>query len=242
MKIKLSNSSLLLVLIGCLMLVVQPVQAKNYVTSATNLQVSSGNTAVPLYSDADCTQPTGATLSTKVNKWQVFAIGQASPADNAQRLSYKLGAKAWVKSSDVFLGGVVKNQKPNNLLEAYSNYQRVPIYDSPQLWHITGYLNSNIADWKVSKYASNSATGNPITRVDLGANQWVDTTNDVIAVRSLYIFEKGTPLFNQFGIPTDKIQTDDFYKVYGIKTINGQNYVKLGTNKQWANLSEAHTN
>lgn len=238
--------SLIMTVFGCLLMTVHSVNAQAYVTSATNLQVSSGKEAVPIYRDATCSQPTGTTLATTINDWAVTAVSQSNrPTDGTTYVpfnSFDLGFNQWVKSSDVFLGGVVKNKKPNNLIEAYSNYQQVPIYDSPQLWHITGYLNPQIADWKVSQYASNSSSGDPITRVDLGAHQWVATSSNVLAVRSIYSFEQGAQLFNQFGTPTTKIQADDFYRVYGVKNINGQNYVKLGNNKQWANLNAAHIN
>ncbi|MCH4169712.1 MAG: hypothetical protein LKF36_00680 [Lactobacillus sp.] len=203
------------------------------------MTMNSYNMPVPIYNDPECTQNSGRTLSTAVSTWQVFRWARTDPNPNNTAVSYDLGGGQWVKKNDVFTG---IGANDTSIKEAYSAGKKVPVYDSPQLWHIIGYLDPAISEWAVTRAASLGHTSNNLERLDLGNDQWVDATKDVQAIRTAFIFTTGDPLYNGNGVQTGTINQATYYKVFGVKTINGQTYVNLGTDDQWANFKDGTTN
>ncbi|KRM33405.1 hypothetical protein FC83_GL002975 [Agrilactobacillus composti DSM 18527 = JCM 14202] len=210
--------------------------------STPPLTVDSYNMPVPIYSNPECTQSTGKTLNTGISQWLV--IQSASYSSHGVD-AYNLGNSQWVKGTDVFYGHIGQTTPMNRMgiLEAYSAGKKVPVYDSPQLWHITGYLDPSIRDWAVTKYATFSPDPNYISRLDLGNNQWVDSSKDVQAIRNPFIFKPNEPLYNSNGVQTGSLSdAASYYKVFGAKTINGETYVNLGDDNQWAKFKDGIVN
>ncbi|KRM33931.1 hypothetical protein FC83_GL002314 [Agrilactobacillus composti DSM 18527 = JCM 14202] len=202
--------------------------------------VSSVGFPVKIYNDAACTQYSGKTLATNNSDWQV--IRQSTVPENGIKkfLAYDLGNNQWVKADEVFRGF---NKVGAGVSYAYSRGQKVPVYDSPQLWHITGYLDPAISYWKVNSFTLYGPTNNNINRVNLGNNQWVDSTKNVDVIRTAMLFPDGTLTYNQDGQQTGAVSGNyDYYKIFGATTINGMTYVKLGSDNQWVKLSDGTMN
>ncbi|WP_416353735.1 hypothetical protein ACNAN0_02120 [Agrilactobacillus fermenti] len=231
---------------GIIDLTTTPVKAALRVqvpTDSTNVgPVNSGGFAVPIYNDPECTQLTGQTLSTSYSEWKVNRVAVDTEGTNYAWKAYDLGTDQWVKASDLFNGYLGPNDKSKEtyILEAYSAGKKIPIYDSPQLINVTGYLDTGIKDWAVNQYAKYSAAFLPIDRVDLGHNQWVNA-HDVDVILSNAFFLEGTPIYNLSGQQTGTLKTLK-YKVFGATAINGQTYIKLGDDNQWAKLSDMQNN
>lgn len=198
--------------------------------------VSSGGFPVKIYSDAACTQYTNTNLSIGISEWKTF---RSLSNGNGTVSSYDLGNNQWVKSTDVFLGGINRVGKNNPMVFnfAYSANKKVPVYNSPQLSEISSYLSTSNSNWKITGYALHSESASPIDAVDLGNNQWV-SAQDVNIIRLYSFFASNTQLYNLAGQTTSTI-TQGAYKILGATTINGETYVKLGNDSQWAKFSAA---
>ncbi|MCH4170088.1 MAG: hypothetical protein LKF36_02565 [Lactobacillus sp.] len=224
-----------------------PVQASLSVQTPTDTvyvePVNSNGRAVTVYSDPECTKPTGQTLSTAISNWSVIHF--AFDSNQNAIAAFDLGNNQWVKAGDVS-GGAMTNLNPNPMgfAYAYSRGQKVPIYDSSKLQHVIGYLDPNVSYWKIKNYRLTYNTDvNSIASVDLGSNQWVNATKDVDVIRVAMIFGNGTAMYNQNGQQTGTIENGtDYYKVFGATTINGETYVKLGSDDQWVKFSEGTVN
>ncbi|WP_416353734.1 hypothetical protein ACNAN0_02115 [Agrilactobacillus fermenti] len=219
------------------------VSASTVETPSIAYSVSSLGFPVKIYHDPECTQYSGQTLATTISDWKV--IQQSIDYQTDMISAYNLGNNAWVKANEVFRStGKGDNANiPMGIAYAYSGGQKIPVYDSPQLWHVTGYLDPKIDKWAITQYTLSSPDANSINRVDLGHNQWVDATHGVSVIRAAMIFSDGTPLYNLNGQQTGVVSgTYGYYKVFDAATINGATYVKLGSDNQWAAFAQGAVN
>ncbi|WP_416353736.1 hypothetical protein ACNAN0_02125 [Agrilactobacillus fermenti] len=209
--------------------------------------VSSGGYPAPIYSDPQCTQPTGQTLNTTISEWRVNHIAYDDSNNQNTFQSFDLGTNQWVKIGDVFY--TIDPNSPENsygyhdILEAFSSGKKIPIYNNPQLSKITGYLDPNISEWAVTGDAT-TGPDKSIGRLNLGQNQWIDASQ-VVTIYNSYIFNAGTPLYNESGVQTGTLSTINgssilYYRAFGAKIINGEIHIRLGTNNQWAKLKQSY--
>ncbi|GAF42017.1 hypothetical protein FC83_GL002309 [Agrilactobacillus composti DSM 18527 = JCM 14202] len=226
----------ILVLLGTFWLGSGQVAAASHIESATNTVVNSGASPVKVYSDPECTQYSGKTLDTTITHWRVL---RNLVRDTGGILAFDLGHHQWVKGTEVFIQ-LAQPDKENHMgiLEAYSAGRQVPIYDSPQLWHMTGQLDPTISHWAIIRYAIFSSGAAFLDRVDLGANQWVNA-KDVDIIRTSFHFDANVPLVDRTGRVTGAITRSGQYKVFGTTTIQGETYVNLGNDSQWTNFKNA---
>lgn len=183
----------------------------------------SGYQPIKIYADPETTQPTGATLSTEFNKWRVV---RSYLKDN-HIYAEDLGHNQWVKSSDIRV-----------IFPPYTSYvyvdsanKAVPIYDDAVFTKQIATLDPKIRTWKINRVATPSHTGMDLA-YDLGNNQWVKAS-DVIAILSTGFFQAGTALYNTDGIQMGTLQASLTYSIFESKMINGNIYVRLGTDEQW---------
>lgn len=204
--------------------------------------VNSNGFPAMIYSDPECTKPTGQTLNTSINEWKVNKTAEVYGIGGGYK-AFDLGSNQWVKNNDVFFrieGPTAKDSY--GIFEAYCNGRSVQLYSDPQLSKSVGHLNPGISDWAVTGLAFDGPDRGSISRINLGNNQWV-SANDVYLIRTSYYLAPGTPLYNRTGTQTGTITNGHYYyKVFGVATIKGQVYVKLGSDDQWAKLSQTSFN
>lgn len=199
---------------------------------AEQVIVHSFGLPVKIYTDAACTQYSGTNLDTAIDAWAVL---------KSSKSSNELGKNQWVKGTDVFYDGGRTNSIGSDIKILYglALNQKVPVYDSPQFWQTTSYLEPSINKWAVTGYARKSPAFLPIDRLDLGHNQWV-STEDVTPIFDKGLFTIGVPLYNSKGHQTGTLQGSDnveMYKIFDATLIGNEAYVKLGTNDQWIKYS-----
>ncbi|MCH4169700.1 MAG: hypothetical protein LKF36_00620 [Lactobacillus sp.] len=186
--------------------------------------VYSGYAPLKIYSDPECTQFTGNTLSKNVEVWKTFQMYYTGdPYINPK--SFDLGANQWISSADVDSIG----DNNNEFLAAYSDYKSVPVYSDPQFKYQMSTLNPEIAYWKITRYTTYF---DGYAAIDLGHNQWVKYT-DIRMIPEVVFTNAGMQLVNSQGIPTSSIQVSGDYKVFSAQKINGVFHLNLGNDNQW---------
>ncbi|WP_416353450.1 hypothetical protein ACNAN0_12355 [Agrilactobacillus fermenti] len=218
----------LFVALGALIIGTQPVNAavENDLTiqPATNIIFSSGNQPTPIYSDPETNVATKQHLNTGISEWKV--IREARIQDHI--VAQDLGDNQWVKTAD---GVNLSLGQPTRFLEVFSAAKPVPIYSDALGLNKIGELNPSISEWRILRVAYGSGTYS--TRaIELGQNQWV-LFKDVTLINDSYYFKAGEPLYDRLGHTIGAITATMNYKIFGALTINGETYVKLGTNNQW---------
>ncbi|UQS82244.1 hypothetical protein MOO45_00690 [Bombilactobacillus folatiphilus] len=208
----------------------QTVSAAQVISPRSKVYYSNGQTTT-IYSDPNLTQTTGKTLDRNVDQWEIF--GEAIN-DAGQRTAVNLGGNQWIstcdapKYHDIAEGSYVFN-------EAFSNYRPIQLYSDPQLTQPIGKLSTQYADWRINQvdFVDQSEA---IYSIDVGNNQWASVEAFDYLLPQVVCVQPGTQLCDQLGHSTGKIiqnVTNMMYSTYGVKSIDGQLYVRLGSDQQW---------
>ncbi|UQS82821.1 hypothetical protein MOO45_04050 [Bombilactobacillus folatiphilus] len=136
-----------------------------------------------------------------------------------QIVSYDLGGNQWVSPVQVS-----KQIQAADILEAVSDDSTIPLYqNSDAMSVVDGSLSPAIHEWRVIQFGFTGETTISVDRVDLGNNQWawISPKPGLNLIYRKYAHEQNTPLYNQAGQPTGKIAANSFYRVYGVRRIDG---------------------
>ncbi|GAF40871.1 hypothetical protein FC83_GL001489 [Agrilactobacillus composti DSM 18527 = JCM 14202] len=240
----------LFVILGALFLGLLGFKA-NIALAALDIQVPMNPTTVTsngfpavVYSDPACTKPTGQTLDKTITTWKVNREVFAYPSNNFFG-AFDLGDNQWVKDGEVFfhVNPISVDRGRYDILEAYTDGKQVKVYNNPQLSKVAGNLDTSIQDWAVTGYAVTGPDGS-LGRLDLGDNQWVNA-KDVVLIYNVYIFKAGTLLYDDSGQQTGTLPDLDgngygYYRAFGVMKHNDEFYIRLGSDTQWAKLSQSH--
>jgi hypothetical protein len=203
-------------------------------------KVYSNNKAAIVYSDPTTTTDTGTRLSTSYNSWNATRYATDK---NGQILAYELGTNQWVKAADLTTTAsdgsnpTVTGNVTISLLNQtnlYSYYKPAVIYTDPTVTTASGArLSTWVNEWHAARVAKDS-NGVAIA-YELGKNQWVKAAdlNQSAPQGGVFDTTGGTPLYDLNGNVTGSIPDSGRYQVFAVAYINGQQFVKIGTDNQW---------
>ncbi|MCD2255908.1 hypothetical protein ACNAN0_12350 [Agrilactobacillus fermenti] len=219
-------------LIGSGLVGVTQAQAAVTIEPRQTIYHSNGN-AKPIFSDAALTQNTGRRLDPKITEWQTF---QVAVNEAGQALALDLGNNQWV---DVHSTAAYHSVAPGSYIyrSAFSGGKAIQLYRDPQLTQPIGKLDTKISNWAITQVDFvNQSDG--IYSIDLGHNQWASLEAFPYMATKIVRVAPNNVLVDQTGQKTGQItNTDVGYLTFDVKSINGQVYVKLGSDRQWINTA-----
>lgn len=185
------------------------------------------------YQDPQLTQPIGTKLVPQISTWQTY---EKAVDASGKITAYDLSDHQWVSAQ---FNAVIHEVQPGSYLykEAFSDGQSIPLYRDPQLTQPMGRLSNKVSDWIINQvdFANQSEY---VYSVDLGNNQRVSASALYLLPKTVMV-NANNYLVNQFGTKTGKVvNTDVPYVTFGVKTINQQIYIRLGSNQQWILASQ----
>lgn len=214
---------------------VSPDVAPRYQSQKHTGQLQS-NEAIKTYTDRATTiLATKTYAKAQVLNYDRMIIDLETDTVIAYGIKQDNGQYLFVKATDVTQIGALTLEPLAGTLYAL---KPVMIYSDATTQQATGQqLAQDIKEWAVFKKATDA--NGQIVAYELGQDQWVKAT-DLKAEKPLagtFTAKNGTALCSATGDQTTTLTKTDTYRVFGVRYIQNEQYVRLGNQNQWVKAS-----